>query len=393
MSVFIVAAKRTPFGAFGGSLKGFTSHQLGALASTSALESAGLSADKVDASIWGCVMQSTHAGGPYMARHIGLSAGMRVDSNALTVNRLCGSGFQSIINGVQEIKCGDANIVLTGGSENMSQAPYMVRNSRFGIPLGVSPEMEDSLWKALADEREGCKMGDTAENLAEQYNITREEADALALLSQQRYAAALEAGNFDAEICPVEVKVKRATKMMDADEHPRPQSTAETLAKLSPVFKKNGTVTAANASGICDGAGAIVLANDAGVADNNLKPLARIVSYQVSGVEPSIMGIGPVPAMQGALAKANLTLDDMDLIEVNEAFAVQFLACQKELGLDMAKTNTSGGAIAMGHPIGASGARIMTHLTHALHRTDSKYAIGAACIGGGQGIAIVLEKC
>ncbi|ORZ10649.1 3-ketoacyl-CoA thiolase [Lobosporangium transversale] len=392
-SIFIVAAKRTPFGAFGGKLKDYTAAELGAFASKAALADVGKEVP-VDSVIFGNVCHSD-AAGPYLARHVGLRTGLDISIPALTVNRLCGSGFQSIINGAHEILVGDSKIVLTGGSESMSLAPYALRNIRFGgTRFGVDLKLEDTLAASLVDRfPKDCPMGITAENLAKQHNISRQDCDEYALLSQQRWAAANKAGRFNSEIVPVEYKVKKAVESLGHDEHARPTTTIETLAKLPSVFLKEGTVTAGNASGISDGAGAVVVASDQAVKEHGLKPLAKVVSWHVTAVEPSIMGIGPVSAIQGALKKAGLGLKDMDLVEVNEAFAAQYLAVEKVLGLDRNKTNLNGGAIALGHPLGASGSRIIAHLTHELQRTQGKYAIGSACIGGGQGIAIVLERC
>mmetsp|Transcript_4092 Transcript_4092/g.8831 ORF Transcript_4092/g.8831 Transcript_4092/m.8831 type:complete len:402 (-) Transcript_4092:78-1283(-) len=392
--IFIVAAKRTAFGTFGGSLKHLSAVQLGAEAAKGAIAQLP-SADIIDTVHIGNVQQTT-TDVAYLARHVALKAGVKTEAPALTVNRLCGSGFQSIVSGVQDILVGDAGVVLTGGAESMSQAPYLVHGVRFGSPLGVNPPMVDSLWEGLQDKHVGCPMAITAENLAEKYGITKEEADKFALRSQQKWAAANEAGLFKDEIVPIKIKDRKKGEIdFDTDEHPRPQSTIESLSKLKPLFKKDGTVSAGNASGISDGAGAVVIASADAVKKHNLKPMARIVSYAIAGVPPEIMGIGPVPAIQEALRRANLTIDDMDFLEINEAFASQFLACQKDLGFDLDREGiqSKGGAIAQGHPTGASGARIMGSLAYELARNPSKkYAIGSACIGGGQGIAIILEN-
>jgi acetyl-CoA acyltransferase 2 len=390
--VFIVAAKRTPFGTFGGKLRDLTATELGAYAAKGALASlpAGTPIDSV---IYGNVCQ-TSRDGAYLARHVGLRAGLPIEVPALTVNRLCGSGFQAVINAVHEIRLGEAEIVLTGGAESMSQAPYALRNARWGTRFGVDLQLEDTLAAALVDRYPTtCPMGITAENLAEKYGITRKDCDEYALRSQQRTAAAQANGTFDAEITPIELKTRKGVEVFKVDEHPRPQTTLEGLAKLPPVFKQpDGTVTAGNASGISDGAAAVVVASAEAVSKYNLKPLARIVSYQVSGVEPTIMGIGPVPAIKGALARANLSLKDMSLIEVNEAFAAQYLAVERELGLNPEITNSNGGAIAIGHPLAASGSRILAHLAHQLQSQGKQFAVGSACIGGGQGIAVILEN-
>uniref|UniRef100_A0A4W6BYC4 Acetyl-CoA acyltransferase 2 n=1 Tax=Lates calcarifer TaxID=8187 RepID=A0A4W6BYC4_LATCA len=389
-SVFIVAAKRTPFGTYGGVLKDHSATDLAEHAAKAALAAGGVAPELVNSVIMGNVMQSS-ADAPYIARHVGLRCGVPIPVPALTVNRLCGSGFQAIISGAQEICLKESEVVLCGGSESMSQAPYAVRNIRFGTRFGVdlkvavktSPRLPHS-WRTLCGP---------AENLAEKYQITREDCDNYAYQTQQKWKAAHEAGHYTAEIAPIDVKAKKGKVPMTQDEHPRPQTTLEQMAKLAPVFKKGGTVTAANASGVSDGAAAVVVASEEALKEHKLTPLARIVAYHASGCDPSIMGIGPVPAITEALKKAGLTLNDMDLVEVNEAFAPQYLAVAKALGLDPEKSNVNGGAIAIGHPLGASGARITAHLVHELRRRGGKYAVGSACIGGGQGIAIILENC
>jgi acetyl-CoA acyltransferase 2 len=391
-AVYLVSAKRTPFGAFGGAFKDLSAIDLQVVAAKAALEAAAVDPASIDHVIIGNVAQ-TSVDAIYMARHVGLRSDIPIPVPALTVNRLCGSGFQSVINGAQEILLGDADLVLAGGTESMSQAPHVARGLRWGTRLGVNPELEDALWSSLTDSYAGCAMGRTAENLAEQYGITREQCDAYALRSQQAWAAAKDAGRFDAEIAPVTVEGRRGAVIVDTDEHPRRETDLASLAKLRTSFGKTGVVTAGNASGICDGAGAIVLASEDAVTTHNLKPLARLVQWHVAGVDPKIMGIGPVPAIRGALTRAGLGLSDLDLIEINEAFAPQYLACEKELELDRAKANVDGGAISLGHPLGASGARITAHLAHELRRRGAKYAVGSACIGGGQGIALILERC
>ena len=390
-SCFIVGAKRTAFGAFGGKLKDLTATELGALASKAAL--AQLPANTpVSSVIFGNVCP-TSTDAAYLARHVGLRCQLPIGTPALTINRLCGSGFQAAINAIQEINSGDAEVVLTGGTENMSQAPYAVRNIRWGTRYGLDLKMEDTLAAALVDRYPvETPMAITAETLGDQNGITRQHCDEYALKSQKRWAAAQQAGIFKSEIVPVQIKTRKGVEDFAVDEHARPQTTIEGLAKLSPVFKKNGMVTAGNASGISDGAAAVVVAGEAAVSKYGLKPLARIVSYHVEGVEPTIMGVGPVPAIKGALKKAGLKLDDMDIIEINEAFAAQYLSCEKLLGIDSSIANKNGGAIALGHPLAASGSRIMAHLTYELIREKKRYAIGSACIGGGQGIAVILEN-
>lgn len=391
-NAFIVASKRTPFGAFGGQLSKLTAAQMGGHAAKAALDQLPANTP-VDSTLFGLVTHSDSSA-PYLARHVGHYAGVPITTPALTVNRLCGSGFQTVINACQEINSGDASVVLTGGTENMSMSPYTLHGVRFGnTRYGVDLKLVDSLAVSLVDQVPvPTPMGITAENLAEKYGITREQCDAFALQSQQRWAEGNKAGAFKDEIAPVDVTVKKTTKSFDTDEHPRAATTMESLGKLPPVFKKDGVVTAGNASGICDGAAANVIASEEALREHNLKPLARIVSWGVTGCEPSLMGIGPVDATRLAMKRAGLSVADMDLIEVNEAFAAQFLSVQKELELPNDKTNVFGGAIALGHPLGASGARILSSLTHNLIRLDKKYALGAACIGGGQGIAVIIER-
>jgi len=390
--VFIVAAKRTPFGAFGGKLLDKTCVDLAEVAAKAALAAGNVDPKWIDSVVIGNVISSTSPDAGYISRHVLLRCGIPIDRPALTVNRLCGSGFQSIINGAQEICLGDSKIVLTGGSDNMSQAPFYVRSVRFGTKLGVDNKLEDHLWGSSYDPQAKATMGQTAENLAEKYNISRDETNQFALRSQLNWKEANEKGYFKEEIAPVMIVVKRQETQMLEDEHPKPKTTIEILNKLQPVFKKNGTVTAGNASGISDGAGAVILASEAALKEYNLTPLARLVGYGIAGVEPSLMGIGPVPAINKVLKSSALTLNDIDLIEINEAFAPQTLACQKVLNVDPAKLNVNGGAIAIGHPLGASGSRITAHLVHELRRRGGRFGIGSACIGGGQGIALLLEK-
>jgi acetyl-CoA acetyltransferase family protein len=390
-SIVILGAKRTAFGAMQGALKGIGANDLAVVASKAAIAQSGVALEAIGHVVIGNVMQ-TSADAIYCARHVGLKAGLPITTPALTVNRLCGSGFQAIVSGAEQLLLGEAEAVLVGGTENMTQAPHLLRGARDGYAFGKAPALEDSLWNALTDSYCNTAMAVTAENLAVKYGITREQCDAYALSSQKRWAAAQEKGLFAAEIVPVEVAQKKATIAFDRDEHPRPQTTLETLAKLAPVFKKDGVVTAGNASGICDGAAALVLATAEHATKHGLEPLARVVSWGVAGVEPTLMGIGPAPAIRAALSRAGLTLGEMDLVEVNEAFAPQYLAVEKELGLDREKTNVNGGAIALGHPLGASGARITAHLVYELGRRGGRFAVGSACIGGGQGMAVVIER-
>jgi acetyl-CoA acetyltransferase family protein len=389
----LLSAVRTPFGTFGGTLRDISAVDLTVHAATAAIERAGIAATDVDTAIIGNVIQST-TDTVYMARHVALKSGCRIEVPALTVNRLCGSGFQAMINGAHELLVGDAQVALVGGGESMSGVPHAARGLRWGVGYGQAPALEDLLFEGLTDSYCRTPMGITAENLEAQYGIGREAADDFALRSQQLAKAAWESGIMHHEIVPVPVR-NRKTKQEELfarDEHMRPDSTRETLAKLKPVFKADGVVTAGNASGINDGAGAMILTTAAWARERGLQPLARLVSWGVAGVEPRIMGIGPVPAARAALAKAGMTLDQMDLIDVNEAFATQALAVERELGIPRDKFNVHGGAIAIGHPLGASGARITAHLVHALRTMDRRFALGAACIGGGQGIAVVLER-
>jgi len=389
--IFIVGAKRTAFGTFGGKLSNVLISDLQATAAKAALTSGGIKPELVDTVIVGNVLQNSNADGAFVARHAALKSGIPIDKPALTVNRLCGSGFQSIVNSCQDIATGAAQISLAGGVDNMSSVPFSARNVRFGVPLGQNIVLEDSLWLGLTDSYCKLPMALTAEKLGAQKQVTRDEVDEYSLRSQKLWKAAQDTGVFKEEIASHPVKVKKEIINFEVDEHPRPQTTLDGLKKLKPLFKENGLVTAGSASGICDGAGALVLSNEEAANKNNLKPLARVLAYSSVGVDPTIMGIGPVPAINSALAAAGKSLGDMDLIEINEAFAAQVLACAKELKLDMNKLNTSGGAIALGHPLAASGARIMTHLVHELRRKKAKFGVGAACIGGGQGIAIVVE--
>ena len=390
-SIVVLGAKRTAFGTMQGTLKGISATDLAVHASKAALAQSGVALDAIGHVIMGNVLQSS-ADAIYLARHVGLKAGLPITTPAVTVNRLCGSGFQAIVNGAEQLLLGDAEVVLVGGSENMSQAPHVIRGGREGFAFGKAPQIEDALWSALTDSYGNTPMAITAENLATKYGISRADSDAYALQSQQRWAAANEKGFYKDEIAPLEVKQKKAMVQFAVDEHPRPQTTMEILAKLAPVFKKDGVVTAGNASGICDGAACLVLATEDFAKAKGLKPLARLVQWGVAGVEPDLMGIGPAPAITQALARADLKISDIDLFEVNEAFAPQYLAVEKELGLPRDKTNVNGGAIALGHPLGASGARISAHLVYELARRSGRYAVGSACIGGGQGMAVILER-
>ena len=388
--IVFLGAKRTPFGTFGGALDSQTATDLGVVAAKAALEQSGVDPEHIDHVVFGNVLQ-TSKDAIYLARHVGLRSGLPQRVPAVTVNRLCGSGFEAITAGAREIRVGDAQAVLVGGTESMSQAPHVVRGGRNGFRFGQAPEMEDSLWSCLTDSYTGQPMAITAENLAEQYAIDREACDGYALRSQRAWADAHAAGRFQDELCPVTIEGRKGATIVDTDEHPRPESSADGLAKLRPVFKKGGTVTAGNASGICDGAAALVIATRAFADAHGHTPLGRLVTWGVSGCDPTIMGIGPVPASRIALERAGLGIGDMDVIEVNEAFAPQYLAVEKALELPRDRTNIDGGAIALGHPLGATGARIVTHLLYALKQRGGRYALGTACIGGGQGIAVIVE--
>jgi acetyl-CoA acyltransferase 2 len=390
--VVFLSGVRTGYGDFGGMLKNLSATQLGVVAAKHAVDRSGVQPEAIDHVVFGNAQQ-TSADAIYLARHIGLQAGLPIETPAVTINRLCGSGFEAIIQGAQQILLDESSVVLAGGAESMSQAPHVVRGARWGLRLGPTAQFEDSLWEALSDPQCGCSMAETAENLADKYELDRTAVDEVALRSQQRAAKAWEDCVFENEVVPVPIKNRKTKEMEDwrGDEHMRPDTTLEVLGKLPPYFKKDGVVTAGNASGICDGAAATIIAGEDFAADHGLKPLGRLVAWAVVGVEPKYMGIGPAPASRKALEKAGMALDDMDLIEVNEAFAAQYLAVERELGLDPEKTNVHGGAIAIGHPLASTGARITVHLLHALRLAGKKYGLGTACIGGGQGTAVIVE--
>jgi acetyl-CoA acyltransferase 2 len=392
-SVVFLSGRRTPFGAFGGSLKDFSANDLGAHAAKAALRDAGVEAADVGHVVFGNALQ-TSADAIYHARHVGLRAGLPVEVPAMTVNRLCGSGFQAIVSGAEQILLGETDVALCGGAESMSQAPHVIRGARWGeLRLGEAGGfMEDVLWAALTDTQCNLSMAQTAEKLAEQYGVSRAEADEVAVRSQQRAKRAWDEGRMQDEVEPVPVKTRKGEVLFNADEHMRPDTTIEALAALRPYFRKDGLVTAGNASGIGDGAAAVVIASEAYAQKKGLAPIGRLVAWGIAGVQPDIMGIGPAPAARKALAKAGLSLDDMDLVDINEAFAPQFAAVAKDLGLDPEKTNVNGGAIAITHPLAASGARITVNLLHELRRRGARYALGAACIGGGQGMAVIVER-
>ncbi len=388
--VYILGGKRTPMGDYVGVLKDYSAIELGAMAAKAALETTGVAPADIDHTVFGNAQQ-TSGDAIYGARHVALKAGVPIDKPALTVNRLCGSGIQSIISGAQMIMLGEARTVLAGGMESMSQAPHVIYGARAGFALGKG-QLQDSLMVALLDTYCNTYMAGTAENLARKWDITREAQDEYALRSQQEAKRAQDAGIFAEEIVPVEIKSRKGSFMFEQDDHLRPETTLAGLAKLRPAFAKDGFVTAGNASGIVDGAAAVIIAGEEYVKEKGITPLGRIVSWAYAGVEPSEMGIGPVPAARLALQKAGLKLSDLDLIEVNEAFAAQYLAVEKELGIDRRKANVNGGAIALGHPLGASGTRIILTMLLELKRRGGRYGLASACIGGGQGIAIICEN-
>jgi acetyl-CoA acetyltransferase family protein len=388
-TVFILGGARTPMTQYVGALKDVSAIDLGATAARGAVERTRVSPDWIDHVVFGNVQQSS-VDAHYGARHVGLKAGIPVAVPALTVNRLCGSGIQAAVSGAQQIQLGEAGMVLAGGMENMSQVPHVIRGLRSGLKLGQG-KLEDWLWEGLNDPYAGCSMAITAENCAAKYAVTREEADAFAVRSQRLAHQAWSSGVMKEEVVPVEIKSRKGVTLVDRDDHLRPDTTMEILATLPTAFKKDGIVTAGNASGIVDGAAALVLAGEEAAKARGVAPMGRIVSWATVGVEPTLMGMGPAPAIRAALDRATLTLADLDLIEINEAFAPQYLACEKELGLDRDKVNVNGGAIALGHPLGASGARLLLTLLLELRRRGKRYGVASACIGGGQGIAMIVE--
>jgi acetyl-CoA acetyltransferase family protein len=387
--VFVVGGARTPMVDYVGALKDVSALELGAIAARGAFEKTGVKPEWVDHAVVGNVLQ-TSSDAIYGARHVALKAGVPVEVPALTVNRLCGSGIQAAMSGAQMIQLGEASLVLTGGIESMSQAPHVIRGLRSGLKLGQG-KLEDSLWEALLDPYCGCTMAMTAENCAARYGIAREDQDCFALRSQQLAGKAWKEGRFIEEVVPVEIQTRKGVQVVDRDDHMRPDTTIEILAKLAPAFKKDGTVTAGNASGIVDGGAALILASRAAVERHGLKPIGRLVDWAATGVEPALMGMGPAPATRKVLERATLSLDDIDLIEVNEAFAGQYLAVEKELGLNRDRVNVNGGAIALGHPLGMTGTRLLLTVLLELRRRGKKRGLATACIGGGQGIAAIVE--
>lgn len=388
--IYIVSGARTAIGSFGGGLASLRPAESGAIVIKEAIARAGITADKVQNVVIGTVVP-TQPKDAYVSRVAAVNAGVPIEAPAMNVNRLCGSGLQAIVSAAQGIALGEQDIAIGGGAESMSNAPHMVLTARNGQKMGDQVLM-DAMLGALHDPFEGIHMGVTAENVAERLDISREAQDALAAESQKRAAAAIAAGYFKEQIVPVEIKTRKGTVVFDTDEHVRGDTTVESLAGLKPVFKKDGTVTAGNASGINDGAAAVVLASGKAVAEHGLKPMAKILGWGHAGVEPNVMGLGPVKAVPVALARAGLTLDQIDIIESNEAFAAQACGVAKELGFDPAKTNVNGSGISLGHPIGATGAILTIKTMYELHRTGGRYGLITMCIGGGQGIAMVIEK-
>jgi acetyl-CoA acetyltransferase family protein len=388
--IYILGGARTPMAEYAGRLKDLSALELGAIAARAALERTGVPAEAVDHVVFGNVLQ-TSSDAVYGARHVGLKAGLPIEVPALTVNRLCGSGIQAAISGGQMIRLDEADIVLTGGMESMSQAPHVIRGLRSGLRLGQG-QLEDTLWSALLDTHCGCTMAVTAENCAARYSVSREEQDRYAIRSQQLADTAWREGRLAEEVVPVEIKSRKGVDVFAQDDHMRPDTTMEGLAKLPAAFSKNGCVTAGNASGIVDGGAALVLASEAGVKKHGLTPLAKLTHWATIGVEPTLMGMGPAPATRMVLERSGLTLQDIDLIEVNEAFAAQYLSVEKELGLDRDRVNVNGGAIALGHPLGMTGTRLLLTLTLELRRRGLKRGLATACIGGGQGIAAIVES-
>ncbi len=389
--IYIIDGARTPVGLLQGSLSNVSAIELGITAAKGAIERSRVDPNLIDQIVMGNVIQSSKDA-VYLPRHIGLKVGIPIETPALVVNRLCGSGFQAIVTAAEMLLLGDGQIALAGGAENMTQAPHVLRGARSGYKLGQAPQLEDSLWEALVDTYTGCGMAITAENLAEKYGLTRQQVDAYALRSQQAARRAEQAGWLAEEIVPVTIKDRKGNPVEFKQDEGIRDTSMESLAKLPARFRKGGVVTPGNASGINDAGACVIVATADAVQQHHLKPMARLVSWGVAGVPPEIMGIGPAPAIRQAFKRADLTLEQMDRIEVNEAFSAQYLAVEKELGLNRDKTNVNGGAISLGHPLAATGARITISLIYELRRHHLKYGIGSACIGGGQGIAVVIEN-
>jgi acetyl-CoA C-acetyltransferase len=390
-NVYLAASVRTPIGRFGGTLASWTAADLGVAVAKETLRRAGLQADEIQEAIWGCARQA--GGGPNVGRQITYRAGAPETVPAFTVNQACGSGLKAIILAAQEILLDRANVVLVGGTESMSRVPYFAEGARWGMRMG-NQQLVDGMYRdGFNDPLSGLVMGETAENLARQYAIPRSEQDEFALRSQQRAQSAIESGRFEDEIVPLEIKGRKGETVSFArDEHYRAGTTIQDLGKLAPVFSSNGTVTAGNSSGITDGAAALLVMSETAVNKSGVKPHARIVDYEITGVAPEIMGIGPVPAVRSLLARQQLKLDDVDLVELNEAFAAQVIACDRDLGLDAARLNVNGGAIALGHPIGCTGVRITTTLLHELQKRNAKLGLATLCVSGGMGLALLVER-
>lgn len=390
-SVFLTGAVRTPIGRFGGSLKDWTAADLGTAVAKESLRRANISPNKIDDAIWGCARQA--GGGPNVARQISYRAGVPDRVPAFTVNQACGSGLRAIIIAAEQIMLDRANIVLAGGTESMSRVPYFADGARWGARMGHA-ELVDGMYRdGFNDPLSGMVMGETAEELAKRYEIARDEQDEYALGSQQRAAAAIAGGRFEDEVVALELKDRKGTtKPFTSDEHVRANTVIEDLGKLAPVFSKDGTVTAGNSSGITDGAAAVVVMSEDALKESGAEPLARMVDYEIVGVPPEIMGIGPVPATRAVLERQKLTLNDIDLVELNEAFAAQVIACDRDLQFDRDRLNVNGGAIALGHPIGCTGVRITTTLVHEMKKRKAKRGLATLCISGGMGIALLLER-
>lgn len=390
-NVYLAASVRTPIGRFGGTLASWTAADLGVAVAKETLRRANIQTDQIQESIWGCARQA--GGGPNVARQITYRAGAPETVPAFTVNQACGSGLKAIILAAQEILLGRANIVLAGGTESMSRVPYFAEGARWGMRMGDQPLVDGMYRDGFNDPLSGLVMGETAENLASRYEIDRDEQDEFALRSQQRAQLAIESGRFQDEIVPLEIKGRKGETVSFArDEHYRAGTTMQDLGKLAPVFSKDGTVTAGNSSGITDGAAALLVVSEDALKQSGMEPQARIVDYEITGVAPEIMGIGPVPAVRTLLARQQTKLDNIDLVELNEAFAAQVIACDRDLGFDSERLNVNGGAIALGHPIGCTGVRITTTLLHELYKRDAKLGLATLCVSGGMGLALLVER-
>jgi len=390
-TIYLAGSVRTPIGRFGGALASLSAADLGVAVAQETFRRTGVRADQIDQGIWGCARQA--GGGPNVGRQITFRAGVPETVPAYTVNQACGSGLKAIILAAQEIMLGRANIILAGGTESMSRVPYFAEGARWGMRMGNSPLVDGMYRDGFNDPLSGLVMGETAENLAKQYSISRSEQDEYALQSQQRAQKAIESGKFSSETFPLElIGTKGKSTMFAHDEHPRPNSSIQDLAKLPPVFSKEGTVTAGNSSGITDGAAALLVLDHESLEQNGVKAQARLVDYEIAGIAPEIMGIGPVPAIRRLLERQKLTLKDIDLIELNEAFAAQVIACDRQLNFDSERLNVNGGAIALGHPIGCTGVRITTTLLHEMEKRETRFGMATLCISGGMGIALLLER-